>query len=157
MRKFFVSALCVSLTSTISAQERKTFAWDAPPDPTIQGYQIQVGPSPGVTDQEHNVGNVTTAGVDFQPGIYYVRVRSYDIDSFSEPSNEVQVSITSTIPTCSPTLQVFVTRWPDSKNPIPLFTSNQPIASYSIVWRGKKSTSITFTDIRGCTQTVSRS
>ena len=67
-----------------------TLAWDASSDPSVIGYRVSYGPSPGNYTATVDAGNHTTFPVpglaDGQP--YYFIVRGYSLTSVSDPSNE---------------------------------------------------------------------
>jgi hypothetical protein len=81
--------LSIGLHSTAHA-DIVTLAWDASPDPTVLGYRVSYGRSPGNYTSTVNAGSATTYSVpglaDGQP--YYFVVEAYSATAVSAPSNE---------------------------------------------------------------------
>src|SRR5215472_1693454 len=68
-----------------------TLAWDSPGDPSITGYALWIGFSPGAENQENDLGLVLTTTLQLTSGTtYYFVVTSYNSGhTMSVPSNEI--------------------------------------------------------------------
>jgi hypothetical protein len=86
-----LALFAVAITATPAYSGHLHFAWDPSPDPSVSGYVLYYGTSPGAYTNSIDVGNVTNRDV---PGLsagvrYYFVVRGYAGATFSTPSNEV--------------------------------------------------------------------
>ena len=153
--------VCLVWASIAQAQQVKTFAWEpGTGGGPAEGYFLQTGTAPGATTDERNVGNVTTASVDFPAGTYYVRVLAYNMIGMSGASNEVTFTVAPPAPPpppdpCFPALEVIISQWPPNKRYAMAagrdYTSNFPIYRYVYQTKGQTVNAITWTDTRNCT------
>jgi hypothetical protein len=68
-----------------------TLAWDAPNDPSVQGYTLWIGFASGAETQGPSVGKVLTTTVTLTSGTtYFFEVTAYNANGQSLPSNEVR-------------------------------------------------------------------
>lgn len=70
-------------------------AWDANPEPDIEGYRIHYGTGSGIYAEALDVGNVTTSPLMVpEPGTYFAVVTAYNSAGLeSLPSNEITISL----------------------------------------------------------------
>jgi hypothetical protein len=82
--------LLLSPSSAIAA--KLSLAWDASAGPSVQGYVVYYGVSPGNYSSSVDVGNATTYTITGLTSLttYYLTVKAYSTTGeFSAPSNEV--------------------------------------------------------------------
>ena len=156
-----VAVVVLGLAAPAWAQQAVTFQWDA--GAGADGYLLQWGTAPGGVDAQQDVGPVLTTAATFSPGTYYVRVWAYNAVGTSQvPSNEVTLVVTvpppppPTDPCLSDPLAVSVLAWPTSKKGLPTYAANYTIVAVRLQARGQTVLAATFTDTRGCVQTVVR-
>jgi hypothetical protein len=138
MQRLMCAALFVLVGfATPVAAQGVGLAWD--PGAGAEGYQVQVGSASGATDAEYQVGPTLEATLDLQPGTYYIRVRSYNLNGFSvDTSNEV-VAVVATPPPPPPPpdpvdpcvadpLRVTVTQWPNKSKAL-RYTASHPVTA----------------------------
>lgn len=94
--RVLVSILSIMLgsLSLCSGAQSVTLAWDTPSDPSIIGYNLRYGTSPGNPTQKIDVGKTTTTTVANlnDATTYFFTVTAYNAatpTSESQPSNEV--------------------------------------------------------------------
>lgn len=94
-----VLAAIVVAVSTVSAQS-VTVRWDPSPDPAAVGYNLYVGPAPGVYNATVNVGSAVTASWLTSPGnTYCFALKAYDLAAVEGPlSNEACKTIAALAP-----------------------------------------------------------
>lgn len=86
-------ALPLSLTATVANAAQLTLAWDASPSPSVTGYYLYVGTTPGAGTRKIDVGNSLSAMIDalVVGKTYYISVSAHDAAGIESPrSNEVQ-------------------------------------------------------------------
>ena len=92
INNFLWSALATLLCATPGFAEKLTIVWDANTEPSVAGYRVSYGTTPGSHPTTIDVGNQTTAVVPgLNPGQrYYAVVTAYDTSGLvSPPSVEV--------------------------------------------------------------------
>ena len=79
-----------------------TLTWDSlgPAEPTIAGYRVEYGTSPGVYGNVADAGNQTSISIPDLSGRYYFAVVGYDNDPYAPnptgPSAEVSIAANGT-------------------------------------------------------------